>query len=518
MDGEARVDAFEEQQKTRMVKSLSLFDLVFFGIATVVSLDVIGEISSFGGETFTWMLVLVPLFVLPYACLMSEMGGAFPAEGGPYRWMRLAFGRTWSGLGAVLYWITNPLWLGGSLCFLSAATVDADIISLPEGSLGDWIFKLGFVWVGILVAIVSLKRGKWIPSVGAMAKLVLVFGVSLTVIIYAIGHGVHGYGISGFSPTLAGFIGAVPILVFAISGFECGTAASDEMKNAQNDVPRYITRSAFVSVLCYLIPILAILVVVPVDQITGVSGFMAAVSDTFSVYGPLKGFLVHVVALAFVFTLLTQGAAWMMGSDRVLAAAAMDGTFPRYFGVFSRRFGTPVRVNLMSGAVATVFVIVANQLTSGGAASTFTIVLTVAISTVLMSYLIIYPSAIVLRRKYPNAERPFVVPGGEWGLRVATFLATFFAALGSWVAVFPGTLEPLFGLEYDFTEEWGVSRGRFEALTLGTVAVIVSLTVIGLLIARAERRGEDEAEPTDVTGGEEPAPSQGPALSPRDLT
>lgn len=83
MSTEVKGDAFEAEQKTRLRKSLSLFDLVFFGIATVVSLDVIGEISSFGGQTFTWLLVLVPLFVVPYACLMSEMGGAFPAEGGP---------------------------------------------------------------------------------------------------------------------------------------------------------------------------------------------------------------------------------------------------------------------------------------------------------------------------------------------------------------------------------------------------------------------------------------------------
>lgn len=123
--------------------------------------------------------------------------------------MRLAFGRAWSGLGAVLYWITNPLWLGGSLAFLATATFSKNLISLPEGSFGDWLFKLAFVWVGILVAIISLKRGKWIPSIGAFVKIVLVVGVSVTVVIYAIGHGVHGYGIGGFSPTLAGFLGAV---------------------------------------------------------------------------------------------------------------------------------------------------------------------------------------------------------------------------------------------------------------------------------------------------------------------
>lgn len=495
-------DAFEKEQKQHLVKSLNLFDLVFFGIATVVSLDVIGEISSFGGQTFTWMLVLVPFFVIPYAFLMSEMGGAFAEEGGPYVWMKLAFGRFWSAIGAVLYWITNPLWLGGSLCFLSAATFNENLTSMPEGSLGDWVFKLAFVWTGILVAVISLKRGKWIPSIGAFVKVGLVAIVSITVVIYAIGHGVHGYGASGFSPTLGGFIAAVPVLVFAISGFECGTAASEEMRNAQHDIPRYITRSSVVSVFCYLVPILAILVVVPIDKISGVSGFMSAVADTFSVYGPLQGFLVHVAAIGFIFTLLTQGAAWMMGSDRLLAAAAMDGAFPRWLGVFSKRFGTPVRVNLMSGAVATVFVIVAQQLNSGSAATTFSIVLTVAISTVLISYVVIYPAAIVLRRKYPDVHRPFVVPGGEWGIRLATVAATFFAVLGSWVAVAPGTIEPVLGLEYDFAEEWGVSRGKFEALTLGTLAVIIGLTLLGLWLAKLERRREEAAPPVGGPEGE----------------
>jgi hypothetical protein len=37
-------------------------------------------------------------------------------------------------------------------------------------------------------------------------------------------------------------------------------------------------------------------------------------------------------------------------------------------------------------------------------------------------------------------------------------------------------LEKIFGLDHDFTGTWGVGRGRFEALTLGTIAVIVAAT------------------------------------------
>jgi len=486
---------FEAEQKRRLVKSMRLFDLVFFSIATVVSLDTIGQISQFGAETFTWMLVLIPLFILPYGLLMAEMGSSYVAEGGPYHWMRLAWGRGWSALGAVLYWITNPLWLGGSLAFLATAAWSRSIGYIASGSVGDYAFKLTFVWVGIFAAIISLRRGKWIPSIGAFVKIGLVAVTCVTVIIYAIEHGVQGYGASHFSPTLAGFLGAVPILVFALSGFEAETAAGEEMTDAKRDVPRSIGASAAVSVACYLAPILAILLVVPVSSINGVSGFLDAAKTTFSVYGPARHVLFDVAALAFVFTLLTQGAAWMMGSDRVLAAAGLDGTFPRFFGVISPRFGTPVRVNLMSGVVATAFTCVAINLASGSSAAAFTIVLTIAISTVLLSYLIIYPAAVKLRYSQPDTPRPYRVPGGLPGLWIATGLALLFIALGSWVAVFPGTLESILGISYDFRSVWGVSQAHYEALTLGTLAVISLLAATGCGLGSIQRRREQRRSP-----------------------
>jgi amino acid transporter len=148
----------------------------------------------------------------------------------------------------------------------------------------------------------------------------------------------------------------------------------------------------------------------------------------------------------------------------------------------------------MSGAVATGFVVVASELPSKSAGSAFAVALTVAISTVLMSYLIIYPSAWALRRKQPDTPRPILVPFADRGMAAATILATFFALLGTRVALSRGVLEKLFGFSYDFVGTWGVSRGRFEALTLGTVAVIVLLTGVGLwLDTRERRRGGDAA-------------------------
>src|SRR5206468_227075 len=111
-------------------------------------------------------------------------------------------------------------------------------------------------------------------------------------------------------------------------------------------------------------------------------------NTVFTVYGGAASTLFAITALGFIFTLMTSGAVWMIGSDRIQAVAAYDGAFPGFFGVFNRKLGTPVRVNTLSGIVASVFSILAIILLKHqSTANAFTVVLTIAISTTLISYL-----------------------------------------------------------------------------------------------------------------------------------
>ena len=50
-----------------------------------------------------------------------------------------------------------------------------------------------------------------------------------------------------------------------------------------------------------------------------------------------------------------------MGSDRALAVSCYDGAGPRFLGVINAKYGTPVRVNVFSGIVATLIVILAEN-------------------------------------------------------------------------------------------------------------------------------------------------------------
>ena len=103
-----------------------------------------------------------------------------------------------------------------------------------------------------------------------------------------------------------------------------------------------------------VMPVLAILLVIPADQVSGVSSFMGAVETVFSVYGAAASTLLSITAVLFVYALVNQGSSWMIATDRIQAMAAADGTFFNgYFGEFNAKLGTPLRVNIMSGVMST---------------------------------------------------------------------------------------------------------------------------------------------------------------------
>jgi len=402
-------------EKTKLIKSLRRVDMIFFTVCAIVGLDILGQVSSYGAETFTWVLVLAVAFLVPYGLLTAELGTAFPQEGGPYEWMKLAWGRFPAAIGAILYWVTNPFWVGGSLCFIATEAWSTNLHGIGNGTVGDYLFKLAFIWISIGVAIISLRYGKWIPNAGAIVRFAVLGFFSLTVLIYAIKHGLHGYAAGDYSPTKGVFIGLVPLLIFTYVGFELENSAGEEMEDPQRDVPRAVVASGVISAILYAIPIFGILAVIPLKEITGIGGFIDAVQATFSVYGGAQNVLVDLMTIGFIFALMTSGAVWMIGSDRVQAAAGYDGAFIGWFGVFNRRFGTPVRVNVMSGVAATIFMVAAVNLLSGSHADTFTVVLYMAISTTLLSYLLIFPTVVKLRYTHPHVERPYRVPGGNAG-------------------------------------------------------------------------------------------------------
>jgi glutamate:GABA antiporter len=292
-------------------------------------------------------------------------------------------------------------------------------------------------------------------------------------------------------------LGIVPLAIFAFVGFELQTNASEEMVDPQRDIPVSVIRAGIGAAISYILPVVGVLLILPAGEVDGLSGFISAAGTAYEdVWGSLAPLLLNLTVALLILALATSGASWMIGSDRTQAVAAMDGAFFPYFGVLSSKLGTPVRVNLLSGIVATIFTCLATWMyinAGSSATAMFDVVLTIAITTTLLSYLWVFPAAYVLRKKAAGVKRVFEVPGGNTGMLAAVIMTTFFAAVGSFEAVFPSVLWKVLGVgdEYGpFVDSWGVSFKTFEALTLGTLAFIVVLALAGYSAGKKVRAQE----------------------------
>src|SRR2546421_2609415 len=110
------------EEKAKLQKHFGRFDMLFFLLCTLVGLDTLGSVASNGAQGFTWLVFLAAVFFIPYALLTAELGSTFTEEGGSYIWVKLAFGRFVGAVQSVLYWLSNPIWLGGTLTITAVTT------------------------------------------------------------------------------------------------------------------------------------------------------------------------------------------------------------------------------------------------------------------------------------------------------------------------------------------------------------------------------------------------------------
>ena len=475
------------QEKAKLRRVLGRVDLVLFTACAIVGLDSVAQAAEAGAQAITWLVISLVLFLIPYGMLTAELGAAFPVEGGPYEWARMAFGRAAGAVTAILYWLSNPLWVGGSLTAATIATLNSFVLTKPMSTAWEIVVGLAFTWVTVAIAIIAFRIGKWGPNIGTFVKMAVVAIFTVLFIAYLIKHGrpAGASTVADLKPSLDGFLTAIGILVFLWVGFELSNGASEEMRNPKRDVPRMVVSAGVIAAVIYGLVILGIVLVIPSAGLSNVSGFVDAYS---SVAGVLHSHPLDVVfAILVIITLIGSGSVWLEGADRTQAIAALDGAAPAWMGRFTS-FGTPIAVNLSSGIVASAMCIVIFVATHGSLESFFSVMLALTVSTTTASYIFIFPALTILRRRYPDADRPYRVPGGTAGAWAAVVITELFVVVTVITLVWPGAINAMFGQSYSVKASWGVSRAFFEWTTLGSLIVMVLLGLLFWQIGERNRR------------------------------
>ncbi|GER90408.1 putative amino acid permease [Dictyobacter vulcani] len=493
--------SFSTPNKRKPTRSrLNVRDLVFYTIAGALGLDTLGAAASYGGQALFWILLVGLTFFIPYQLLMAELGSTFPRAGGVYEWGKMSAGRFYAAIAAMLYWIANPLWIGGTMF----VTIITSIKVLWFGRT-DYLFggnKTADVWITIAIAAVfiwsimgsallPISLSKRISTTGAAAKLLLIgLFVVLALIFFSAGHanGVH-MSVHDLLPSSSlGIIvsGIIPVMIFKWQGFEVQVNVGDEVDDPQRTVPRSMFLTGGLAFLAYVIPIVVTIFALNKAQITGSSGLLEAIANvTIILPGPVAMLLRWLLVPLLIVALGASGSTWMVSANRAYAVAAKDHVAPQSLARFNPRTNTPNTAIIVSGIIATcamVLAVLINNFGAGTLQSLFTLVLGFTVSVNTMAYLFIFPNLLFLRYKQPEAVRPYRVPGGMPGAWIVSILAMFYTIIVSYFLLFPTD---------DAIKSAGVSRLTYESTQLIALGAIILLTIIFYLWGRAERRQQE---------------------------
>lgn len=404
-----RTTEYALEQRRRLRKVLRPRDLILFATSGIIGIDTIAQSSVNGVQTIFWVVFSCVFFAIPYALIAAEMGSTYVKNGGLYVWIKEAYHPYLASLLTFMYWISNPIWMA-SLAVEAVSVMER--LSGRQWSTGvEWLVALLLIWLVALLEITYLNVGKWLPNIGAVIKVLLLVSVgaiALGIVIHT-GHAANSFAPANFLPTKAVAVSYLPVLMYQWQGFELQSNAAQEMVNPKRDVPVAILWSALLSAAAYILGVLGLLLVIPLHQMSNVSGLF----DAYQAMLP-RASVTWVFAVLIIVGLLSSGTTWLLGVDRAFAASGYDGNVPRFLGHFNPKFGTPDIVAIIGACVSTLFLTL--QLFSQGTlGAAYQILLYMAVLAGTAPYLFMFPALLIFRRRYPDISRPFAIPGGQVG-------------------------------------------------------------------------------------------------------
>ena len=416
-------------------KKFRLASVILSVICIVFVAEAAAPVASIGNSQYFWWIFMIIAFLLPYGLISSELGTAYPGDGGLYDWINKAFPRSkWGARASWYYWINFPLWMA-SLAVMCPELLTF-ITGYEFGVVPTIIIELAFIWIVTVIAFYPVCDSIAILNVSAAIKVLLAVTVGALGIYFVVENGfVNDMSARTFFPSFdLDSLSYISVIIFNFLGFEVVCTYADSMTDPKRQIPQAIVTGGIVIAAIYLFSAFGIGAAVPTKDISVDSGIIDAVSQ---ITGRTGGVLVGAVALLFLITLFGNMISWSMGVNSTAAYAADNGDMPK---VFSKRWSKndmPVGSAILSGVVASVICLlgVVIELISPDS-SLFWSFFALNLVMLLLSYVPVFPAFLRLRRDDPGAERPFRVPGGKGMLgiiayvpMVLIFVSIFFTAI-----------------------------------------------------------------------------------------
>ncbi|MCY7318482.1 MAG: APC family permease [Ramlibacter sp.] len=372
-----------------LTRSLSLTQLIFYGVGTIVGAGIYTIIGSAAGlaGTALWVSMLFAaaaafLTALSYAELISML----PKAGAEYQFLKAAFPR-----------FPMVSFLAGFLIALNAAATSATVSLAFAGYLKVFVdvpaplTALALLSLCTALNIAGIRQSTWV-SIG---MIVIEVGGLLLLIVMGLFKGDAGAAIT--LPTFGdtpGIFAATALVFFVYIGFEDVANLSEEAKNPRIDVPRALLWSVAITSVVYMLVVWAVFAVLDPGQLAQSDSPLTTAGRAVS---PWLG---QTLAVTAMFATASTALISLVSISRLLFGMARDGDMPSVLAKTLSRRKTPWVAALALYSFACALLPLGEV----------RIIASISALGILAVFIGVHAAVLVLRFKAPGHERPFRAP------------------------------------------------------------------------------------------------------------
>jgi APA family basic amino acid/polyamine antiporter len=468
--------AVPEGESSGLVRGLGLFDSTMIVVGSmigsgifIVSADISRHTGSTGGLLAAW--VISGALTVAAALSYGELAAMMPKAGGQYIYLREAYSPLWGFLyGWTLFLVIQT----GTIAAVAVGFARYLGVVWPAISPNTWIvppialsakyaISLSVQQLVALLLILfltllntrGLQLGKLIQNVFTSAKTLalaalimagLFVGRNAAAIQANFGNlwAIHdpqtiepgANWLKSFIPSVTAASGAFGLLIafgvsqvgslFSADAWNNVTFTAGEVKNPRRDIPISLAAGTAIVITLYILANVAYLSALPLHQIQTAPDDRVATATLAVIFGPSGATL---MALAIMVSTFGCANGLILAGARVYYAMSKDGLFFRSIGRLNANH-VPAMGLVLQGIWAAFLVLLRTRLvdSSTGAVTygnLYGVLLDYVIFAALMFYVLTIGGVLVLRRKRPDAERPY----RAWGYPVVPVLYMILSTL-----------------------------------------------------------------------------------------
>ncbi|KAI3850504.1 hypothetical protein MKW98_000314 [Papaver atlanticum] len=390
---EIKVETPTRIPKPTVKKKLTLVPLIFL-IFFEVSGGPFGEENSVkaAGPLFALLgFVIFPfIWSTPEALITAELSTAYPGNGGYVIWASEAFGPFWGSM-------------MGSLKFLSGSINNAAYPSMMTqyltGIIPARFNTLAICGITVLLSLVNylgLAIVGWFAvalAVVALMPFIIMFIIAIPKIKWS---NLWSLGKNGTKIRLNDWPTYFNTLFWNLNFWDNASTLAGEVENPQKNFPKALFSAGIITCLGYLIPLIAIIGALPLDQDAWDVAYLATAGGTIG--GP---WLMYWIKIGSVLSSIGLFEAQLSSSSFQTEGMANLGFIPALFARRAKWFNTPWAGILLSSLIS-----------FGLSFLDFNNIIAAANILYGLGMLLEFSAFIRLRIKYPDLPRPYKVPGG----------------------------------------------------------------------------------------------------------